>query len=212
LSEVELKPTTAQEDFLAPLLSDKKLQTAEYRVRNRPFISQSVPQGEVPEFLENGWEIQRAGKRKTNMRRPKSNDQLLEDRVWCLLYKMGYDRLNGKRFIIQFDRDDGSRGRKQVDVFASDPETAFVIECKARENRGRRSLLRDLLETVALQTYIRKSIYSAYGNTPKPKIIWAYATQNIIWSEPDVARANDGSISILTENELQYLDKPQTWH
>lgn len=130
----------------------------------------------------------------------------MEDRVWNLLYRMGYDKLNGKRFTIQFDRDDGSRGRKEIDIFACDPETAFVIECKSRESRGRRSLQKDLLETVALQNYIRKSIYSSYGNAPKPKIIWAYATANVIWSEQDVARANDGNISILTENELQYLD------
>ena len=126
--------------------------------------------------------------------------------MWCLLYRMSYDKLNGKRFVIQFDRNDGSRGRKQIDVFACDSETAFVIECKSRESRGRRSLQKDLLETIALQRYIRKSIYSSYGNTSKPKIIWAYATQNIIWSEEDVARASDGTISILTENELQYLD------
>ena len=45
-----------------------------------------------------------------------------------------------------------------------------------------------------------------YGNSPKPKIVWAYATHNIIWSEPDVERAADGTISILTENELQYFE------
>ena len=119
---------------------------------------------------------------------------------------MGYERLNGKRFTIQFDRDDGSRGRKQIDAFACDAETAFVIECKSREERGRRSLQKDLLETQALQNYIRKSIFGLYGHSAKPKIIWAYATQNIIWSEPDVERAGDSGITILTENELQYFE------
>lgn len=205
MSEPEITPTTTPEDFLVPVLSDKKLQAGEYRARNRTFVVQSVHASEVAEFIEKGWQVQRAGKR-TSLRRPKSHDQQLEDRVWCLLYKMAYDKLNGKRFIVQFDRDDESRGRKQIDVFACDAETAFVIECKSREVRGRRSLQKDLLETIALQTYIRKSVYSIYGSLPKPKIIWAYATQNIIWSEQDVARANDGGISILTENELQYLD------
>ena len=119
---------------------------------------------------------------------------------------MNYEKLNGERFTIQFERNDGSTGRKQIDVFASDNETSFVIECKSKENRGHRSLQKDIQETISLQNYIRRSIFHLYGKKPKPKIIWAYATHNIIWSESDVARASDGGISIITENELQYFE------
>lgn len=40
----------------------------------------------------------------------------------------------------------------------------------------------------------------------KPKIIWVYATKNILWSTPDIERADDGEIKIVTENELQYFE------
>lgn len=206
LSESEIKPTTDQGDILSPLLSDTKDRAAEFRVRSKANVFRSVHPFAVPQLVEKGWEVQKVGKRTTQLKKPKTHDQKLEDRVWCLLYKMGYEKLNGKRFIIQFERDDGSHGRKQIDAFACDAETAFVIECKSREDRGRRTLQKDLLETIALQNYIRKSVYSMYGSSTKPKIIWAYATQNIIWSEPDVERAGDGSIIILTENELQYFE------
>jgi hypothetical protein len=41
---------------------------------------------------------------------------------------------------------------------------------------------------------------------PKPKLIWLYVTSNIIWSEPDIERARDAGIYIVTENELNYFE------
>lgn len=193
-------------EFLTPLLEDEKLQASEFRLRKNQFNFDSIHPADVDEHITKGWEIQREGKRKTRIKKEKLHDQWLEDRVWCLLYKMGYEKINGSMFTISFDRDDGSKGKKQIDVFACDNETAFVIECKSKEERGRRTLQKDLQETISLQDYIRKSIYKTYGGKPNPKIIWAYVTHNIIWSDPDVDRASDGDITIITENELQYFE------
>lgn len=81
-----------------------------------------------------------------------------------------------------------------------------MVECKSKIKRGRKSLQKDILETQALQGYLRESINKRFGSNPKPKIVWIYATSNIIWSEEDARRAEDGSIQIVSENELQYLD------
>ncbi len=126
--------------------------------------------------------------------------------MWCLLFKMGYTALNGSNFKISFLRHDGSKGSKQIDVFAADEETVFVVECKSREDRGRRSLQRDIQETISLQNFIRTSVNKMYAGKPRPKLIWVYATNNIIWSETDVERAVAGNIVIITENELQYFE------
>lgn len=166
----------------------------------------SAHPADVEELLSEGWEVQKAGARKTRLRRPKPHDQILEDRVCCLLHRMGFGKLNGNRFNVAFRRDDGSFGRKQIDAFACDNETAFIVECKSRKERGRRSLQKDIQETISLQRYIRESIYKLYDDQPRPKLIWLYATTNIIWSEPDMDRANDGDIAVITENEIQYLE------
>ena len=52
---------------------------------------------------------------------------------------MGYQIMSGTNFKITFCRADGSVGKKQVDVYAEDNETVLVIECKSREERGRRT-------------------------------------------------------------------------
>ncbi len=117
---------------------------------------------------------------------------------------MGYRVLNGDNFKISFTRTDDSVGKKQVDVYAEDEEIALVVECKSRDVRGRRSLQKDLQETISLQSYFRAAINKRFKD--RPKIIWVYATNNILWSDPDIQRAEDGDIKIITENELQYLE------
>ena len=197
-----------ESNFLSPLISETKGLTSKYRTRKNRYDLKGVHPADVPAEEAKGWEIQRPGKRVTRLKRLKRHDKWLEDRVWCLLRLMGYQVLNGTNFKISFRRADGSVGKKQVDVYAEDEETAFVVECKSRAERGRRSLQKDIQETLSLQSYFRTSINNRFANNGKgkPKIIWVYATSNILWSTPDIERAIDGDIRIITENELQYFE------
>jgi DGQHR domain-containing protein len=196
----------SETNFPSPLLDEQKNLGKEHRKRKNANDFQSVHPADVPAEEMKGWIVQRPGKRTTRLKRQKSHDKWLEDRVWCLLYAMGYPVLNGEHFKISFARADGSVGRKQVDVYAEDEETVFVVECKSREERGRRSLQKDIHETICLQSFFRTSINKRFQNKPKPKIIWAYATNNILWSTPDIERAEASDIKIITENELQYFE------
>jgi len=142
-------------NFLSPLVEDVALLEKESRRRKRPHDQKSVHPADVQEDEKRGWTVLRPGKRSTQLTRKKAHDQWLEDRIWSLLYAMGYPVMNGKNFTISFTRSDGSVGRKQVDVYAEDSETAIVVECKSREERGRRSLQKDIQETISLQNYFR---------------------------------------------------------
>jgi len=119
---------------------------------------------------------------------------------------MGYPELGGPRFTVTYERADGGTWRKQVDAFAKDNDTVIIAECKARESRGKRSLQKDLHETESLQGPLAKAVRRFYGADFKPKIVWIYFTENIIWSEPDVDRAAAIHINIVTENEFNYFD------
>ncbi|MFZ5775199.1 MAG: DGQHR domain-containing protein [Thermodesulfobacteriota bacterium] len=191
---------------LFPLIDDMKRLTQEYRKRKNTHDQKSVHSADVPDEKAKGWIEQRFGKRTTRLKRLKRHDKLLEDRVWCLLYAMGYRLMNGENFKICFTRTDGSVGKKQIDVYAEDEETALVVECKSREERGRRTLQKDIQETISLQEYFRTTIYKRFKDKPLPKILWIYVTNNILWTTPDIERADDGDIKIITENELQYFE------
>lgn len=188
------------------LITEPNAQRAEYRRRKSQYNEHSIHPADLDAMLDKGWEVSHRGKRSVRLRQLKPHHQKLEDRAWILLYLMGYAELSGQAFAMKFRRENGSTGSKQIDAFASDAETAIVIECKSRTERGRRSLQKDIGETYALQNYIRQSIYVHYGKKQRPKIIWIYVTSNIIWSEPDLERASDANIYVTTENELNYFE------
>lgn len=202
-SEVSLTISPDQPSFDA-LLEGRDAAVGEFRKRNSQFETISVHRADTAEYIDKGWEVRRRGKKNNALRRPKSHHAALEDRAWCLLYRMGYPDIGAKHFVINFTRDNGTSGSKQIDAFAADPETCIVVECKSREERGKRSLRQDILETVALQKYIRSSVYKHYST--KPKIVWIYVTTRIIWSDADLTRANDAGIYVITDNELTYFE------
>lgn len=189
---------------LRDLIEGRSAAASEFRRRNNAYDFRSVHRADAHEYIDHGWEIIRRGTKQHRLRRLKSHDKALEDRVWCLLYKMGYQDFGSGKFLIRFRRQSGTVGTKQIDVFAGDMETCIVVECKSRETRGRRLLSKDIQETASLQDYLRKSIYAYY--TTHPKIIWIYVTSKIIWSEQDLDRAEDANIYVVSDNELRYFE------
>ena len=194
--------------LFSSLIDDETELKKEARLRASHFDFKTVHKADVGEELTSGWEIQRRLKKTIKLKHKKTHDKWLEDRFWSLIIKMGYKIVNSRHFKISFKRQSGTVGKKQIDVYAEDDETVFVVECKSKETFGRRSLQKDLEETRALQDYIRNSIFKRFDDLgkPKPKIVWIYATYNILWSSNDIERAVDGEIKILTENEIQYLE------
>ena len=194
--------------LFSPLIEDEAKLKKEARKRASRFDFQTVHKADVQEELNKGWEFQKRLTKTIKLRRKKTHDKWLEDRFFGLITKMGYKVVNGDHFTISFKRKSGTVGKKQIDVYAEDDETVFIVECKSKKNFGPRSIKKDLEETRALQAYLRNSIFKRYETQgkPKPKIIWIYATYNILWSKTDIEHAIDGGIKILTENEIQYLE------
>src|SRR3546814_7659729 len=111
---------------------------------------------------------------------------------------MGYHELGGgKNFKIHFSRQNDRDGCKQIDVFARDDETVIVVECKASEKSKKRSLQKDIEEFSNLKGHIANTIKQHYGRSFKPKILWFFVTQNILWSQPDVIRRSEEHTSEL---------------
>ena len=138
---------------------------AEFKRRRDEFDYMKVPTGgEVP-YLTDGWQISKKLKRQLRLAKRKSIDRHFEDRVWRLLYRMGYVDLNkGHDFLIRFKAADGSYREKQVDLFAKDAETVVVGECKCCEDYRARSLSKDLAEFIGLRKQLSDAIRSHYGH------------------------------------------------
>ncbi|MFZ6673169.1 DGQHR domain-containing protein [Undibacterium sp. Xuan67W] len=140
------------------------------------------------------------------MKNAKTLQCLLEDQVWCLFFRLGYETLSSENFKIGIEDLSHNQIEKEISVLAKDDETVVVAICRSKESRGRKSLSKELNEFANHQKAIANSIKKSFEANFRPKIIWMIVTQNIIWSEADVQTANEKHIRIVTENELQYFD------
>lgn len=192
--------------YLAPIISSPETLRAEYRLRRDAYEFTSIARTDETLYLAKGWELHTPGATRVRLRRPKSHFELLEDRIWILLYKLGYPVLSGHNFTFKCNTTDAVGGKRKIQVFAKDDETCFVVECKSREQRGTRSLQKELQETEESKKSISDSIRKHFGVGYKPKIIWVYVTSNIIWSQSDIEKANFCNIHVVTENDLQYFE------
>jgi len=190
---------------LNPLVSEDALRTA-FRRRRDENDFQKISLVDEKKYTDAGWSLHKKSQSSVWVKKLKSAEQSLEDRIWCLFYRMGYPVLSGPKFSVHYKASNGSSGHKRIDVFAKDDETAIVVECRAKESRGRKNLERDIQEFADLQKKISQSIRSHFGRGFNPKIIWIFATSNIIWAEKDAERAEASNIRIVTENELQYFE------
>lgn len=193
-------------DLLIGLLTEKPDVRASYGRRKELYSFQSIDVDQFPAFEEDGWEVSKEGARRLRIKKEKTLQTQLEDEVWCLFYRLGYQELSGEKFCIEYVDSDGNSNRKVIDVFAKDEETVVIGFCKSRETRGKKTLQKELGEIALIQRAIANSIKKYYGASFKPKIIWMYVTQNIIWSEQDIEKADAANIRVVTENELQYFD------
>jgi len=193
---------------LSPILADEKGLKSEFRKRNKEYETKTVSEKNAQILLDDGWvqAKKRLKKGRARFTKIKPFDKRLENKVWCLFYRMGYPEINqGHEFKIKISRKGAKDLDKQIDVFAKDDETVIVTECKSSKSLTRRSLQKDIEEFANLKGPIANSVRAHYGSGFKPKILWLFVTENIIWSSPDLERAKGQNIHVVTERELRYF-------
>ncbi|HUU39791.1 MAG TPA: DGQHR domain-containing protein, partial [Desulfatiglandales bacterium] len=191
--------------ILGPLTSDAGRVRREARKRKMPYDVKPVNKDQVEKYESLGWEVDKKLKTKIRVKRFKPHDERLENRLWTLLFRLGYPELNeGRNFQIAIKRKGADPVKKQIDVFAKDNETVIVAECKSAKKLGRKSLQKDIEEFGNLKGPIARAIKEYYGHDFKPKIVWLFVTENVVWSKPDRERAGGQNVRIITERELRY--------
>jgi DNA sulfur modification protein DndB len=74
---------------LSSLIQDDQQLRAEARQRKEEFDVTSIYPEDEEKFAAKGWALLSSGVSKLKLKRAKTHDALLEDRVWSLLYKLG---------------------------------------------------------------------------------------------------------------------------
>src|SRR5579864_84379 len=66
------------------------------RAKARAFETKTVGATTAEQMLTEGWEIDKKNKKSVRLRKPKPHDELLEDRLWTLMYRMHFPLLSGE--------------------------------------------------------------------------------------------------------------------
>ncbi len=198
---------TGESKILESLAITQAARQREFGKRRKSYDEQRFEFSLVQDRESEGWISTRSLKTGMKMRRSKSFDEILENRFWCVLYKFGYAELNvGRKFTVPIKNRE-KQISKQIDVFAKDDETVVVAECKASKTLRKRSMLKDLGEFDANKKSIADAIKKHYGKDFKPKILWFFVTDNIRWSDNDLARAKENKINVVRARELLYFEE-----
>ena len=181
-------------------LARRKKRTEEFR---------TVPNERVKKSLSEGWSIHRENKASTRISRKKRHDILLEDRVWSLLYSMGFCHLSGDggaHLYVQHQNADGPKN--QIDVVGLDSEVAIAVECKSALQLKKDTLFQSKL---AKHNVIRQRFANA-TNTQFPLAhkripILAMFTSQLELSDNDIKRAREQKVALLNEHDLHYYEQ-----
>ena len=154
---------------------------------------------------KDGWRVLKKNRRSYRLAKDKPTDRQLEDDVWSLLYRMGFRELNAVRhFAIQAGL--GTEPR-QIDVFAKDDETVFIVECTHSRETGPKSVKALLDKIAGFREDIIKAVHTHYGREPRLKVKFAIATRNIDWRSADIKQAEASGIPIILDDDLLYFNK-----
>lgn len=173
--------------------------------RKDHYLHQSVKKISLPEYLHEGWELEKEHARTARVKKPKTHDILFEDRVWALFARMGFPVMNKDRqFKIEYAKDPTIPG-KQIDVFAANSDTVILVECKSAETKKSVNFSKEIGELAHIKEGIFTTIKKQF--TAKPKIAWIFATHNIVLSKQDKARLEENNILHFHDDDIQYYEE-----
>ncbi len=182
------------------------------RLRSRDYVTKTISLTLLEEAQAEGWSIEKKNEKSVRLKKQKVGDAALIDRVWSLLYRMGFLYLNGDGgALLTADLKVTNSQTTTIDVVGIDMEVAVGIWCRTSEKKDVELSFRQELEQCILvrQRFIQ-SINQQFTlplNRPgKRQIALVMFTSNIFISEDDKKRARDGNIVLFREDELGYYE------
>lgn len=178
------------------------------RERRRALEYVTVKPNEVTDYEARGWEVHKVNQKSVRLKRPKKRSVWLEDRVWSLLYKMGFDHMSlegGAELSVR--PGDSSGPTDQLDVVAIDGEVALAIECKsAQKPKNREQLQREIDHLAATRRRFINAVHRQLPVEPKRMAAQAFFLWDVIPRERDREAAENGKIKIYDLDDLEYFE------
>ncbi|WEV63477.1 DGQHR domain-containing protein [Bifidobacterium sp. ESL0732] len=195
----------SNQEFWDNLVAGKDLnRVCRQRSNDYQLLKYSVNDRSMMETQGWDWVKDYGDKKHCQMKKRKLDSEIFENRVWMMLYRMGFQSLNrDQSFNIQYDKGEGNQ--QQIDVFALDEETALVVECKSTTEEGKRRNFKEEIQSFnSVQPGIRESIKERFGTV---KVKFIFATNNYLLNKEDLERLDKANIAYFDEKTIEDYTK-----
>lgn len=188
------------------IISDERL-AGEARHRGRSYEQVSVRYAQLAQYEAEGWKELKRGVHKIQLRREKKLASEVEDRVWMVLYRMGFLTMSGEGGAQLVRSDDEGTINNQIDVLALDDETGIVVECKSSLAVKRYEAQDAIHKIVNVRNSVRESINREAPRDQKRKFGSILVAWNLVPTGADLDRARQEKILILDKKAIEYYEK-----
>jgi DNA sulfur modification protein DndB len=179
------------------------------RSKNIDYVTKTVNLSLVEEALTQGWNILKKNEKTVRLKKKKAPDVDLADRVWFLLYRMGFTYLNDQgNALLAMDPRDPNGQIYPIDVVGIDTEVGLAIKCKSSESSEqlRQELDQYILIRQRFSQSVNQQFSQPFDRQVKRQVALAVFTFNILLSEDDKRRAKEGNIVLFDEADLTYYE------
>jgi DNA sulfur modification protein DndB len=177
------------------------------RRRRKQYRFRSVPNALVEDEVASGWEVLKRNRASTRLRRLKPAHEWFEDRVWSLLYRMGFLHMSGDKGATRGIVPSDERPENQIDVVAFDDEVALLVECKSVVEPRRLANFCEVLAKIdSLRETFRRTLEKQYPPPVKRKVVGSLFTQKVAISDNDRARAAAAGVVLFEDVDLAYYE------
>jgi DNA sulfur modification protein DndB len=153
------------------------------RTKGRDYVTKTVHPSRVEENIAAGWIVDKRNSKSVRLRRAKERDEILQDRIWSLLYRMEFTHLSDERgSVLKMDSTKLDDSMKTFSVFGIDTEIAVAIDCKSSDNFAKRIQIQgDIDELRLLREKISNSVNNQYSTSFKRQIAIAILCQILLY-------------------------------
>ena len=183
------------------IVSGEDLDAAARERKKAVLTKTKILPGDAEILEKEGWRIVKTEKKgKCTLEKEKPTNDLFENEVWLVLYKMGFTHMNStNKFRILLDGNS-----KQIDVIAFDDETCILVECKSSQTFDKTTSFKQELESIhGYFPDVCKTIAEQFG--PK-KFRQVFATKNYLIADDsqDMMRINSFGFNYFNQDTIYY--------
>ncbi|MEC0181346.1 DGQHR domain-containing protein [Paenibacillus peoriae] len=176
------------------------------RYKMRSYEIKTVKKSLVESYLSDGWEISNNNVKSVKLKRQKKHDISFSDRVWTLLYKMGFVYLSGEGGSNLINKKNDESEETNLDIVGIDDDISIAVKCISSEKRSFRFTLQDEVSTLKnIRGHFANVVRNDFINSHKRQVATIVFTSNNL-SEADRAYANDAKIVVFDEQDLIYYE------